>query len=252
MEKNFEKLVVANWKMNKNIDESLDFLNGILKSNYKQKHKLVICPPFTAIYAMKNLANSSNIDIGAQNCFWENKGAFTGEISPDMLSDLAVKYVILGHSERRNYFDESNEIVNKKIKKVLDCKMNTILCVGEDISHRNDNSAIDFVISQVKECLYGISESEIKNIIIAYEPIWAIGTGKTISPSDANEMCLNIRNYIEKKYNHDIASNIKLLYGGSLNTDNYKDFFSMENINGALIGGASLKYENIIKIISEN
>lgn len=250
MSRKIEKLIVANWKMNKNVEESLEFLRGISENVCNTKHKLVICPPFTSIYAMKKESEVMNVDLGAQNCFWEGKGAFTGEISPSTLASLGVKYVIVGHSERRNYFDENNEIVNKKINQILENRIKAILCVGEDIGHREENSATEFVINQVKECLCGIKKCDVQNIIIAYEPIWAIGTGKTVSPKDADDMCLSIRKFIAKKYDEEIASKIQLLYGGSLNTENYKEFLSMENINGALIGGASLKFENIVKIIS--
>lgn len=245
-----KKIIVANWKMNKNVEESLDFLKDILNKNINLKYNLVICPSFMSIYPMKKLLELSDISIGAQNCFWEDQGAFTGEISPFMLSSVGVKYVILGHSERRSYFCESNSIVNKKIVKVLENKMKVILCVGEDIQTRNNNVTNDFIINQVEECLCGVSKDNMYNIIIAYEPIWAIGTGKAISAIEADEVCLNIRKFIEKKYNHDVASNIKLLYGGSLNENNFRDFLSMKNINGALIGNASLKSENIIRIMS--
>ena len=243
-------MIVANWKMNKTADESIEFIDSLKSEILNFKNEVVICPPFTSLYALKSLAEKYNFKLGAQNCFWEDKGAFTGEISASMLSLLGCEYVILGHSERRKYFSEDDEIINKKINIAIENKLKPILCVGESISQREEGIEKEFVTGQLKDCLIAVSSADMKEIIIAYEPIWSIGSGKAISPSDAEEMCSNIRNFLARKYDDNIASKVKILYGGSLNEKNCGEIFKMENINGGLIGGASLKKESFGKILS--
>lgn len=245
-----EKLIIANWKMNKNIHETKNFAERVGKIISESSQKVVICPPFISLYLLKKYADTFGFELGAQNCFWENSGAFTGEVSPSMLSDLGVKYVILGHSERRNYFDETNELINKKIGVALQNKLIPILCVGESLGVRESGNAKDFVLSQLVDCLCGVGRNEIKNIVIAYEPIWSIGTGRASKPEDAEEMCMNIRNFISSKYDETAASEVKILYGGSLSDKNAKKFFEMESIDGGLIGGASLDAEKFVNIIN--
>lgn len=244
-----KKLIVANWKMNKNPEESKNFIESLKNEILNTEFDLVICPPFTSIYAIKSLAEKFHFDLGAQNCFFEEKGAFTGEISPLMIADLGAKYVILGHSERRNYFNEDNKIINKKLIKAIQNKITPIVCVGEDIVCRKENKAYDFISNQLEECFCGIKNTDYKSLIVAYEPIWSIGTGITMKPEEADEICLFIKNFLFEKYGNDLFSKTKVLYGGSLNENNSRDFLSMENIDGGLIGGASLKKESFAKII---
>lgn len=245
-----EKLIVANWKMNKNVQKTKEFAEIVGTEVLKSKNKIVICPPFTSLYVLKTYADIFGFEVGAQNCFWENSGAFTGEVSPSMLSDLGCKYVILGHSERRNYFDETNELINKKIAIAIENNLIPIVCVGESSSSRENGSAIDFVLSQLVDCFCGVIANQMKRIVIAYEPIWSIGTGKAMNPQQAQEMCSSIRKFILKKYDEKTASEVKILYGGSVTPENSKNFFEMQDIDGGLIGGASLDAEKFVDIIS--
>ncbi len=244
-----KKLIVANWKMNKNPEQSKNFVESLKNEILNTDFDLVICPPFTSIYAIKSYAEEYHFDLGAQNCFWEEKGAFTGEISPSMIYDLGAKYVILGHSERRNYFNENDTIINKKLIKVFENKIIPILCVGEDVIHRKENKAYDFVSNQLEKCFYGVKITDFENLIVAYEPVWSIGTGITMKPEEADKMCLFIKNFLFEKYGKNLSTKVKILYGGSLNENNSRDFLNMKNIDGGLIGGASLKKESFAKII---
>lgn len=237
--------------MNKTVQETIDFFDTLNSNALNCNYKIVVCPAFTSLHIAKEKTLHSKISIGAQNCFWEDKGAFTGEISAHMLASLGVEYVIVGHSERRNYFLEDNEIVNKKINSVLQNNMKAVLCLGEGIDSRLEGNAVEFVISQLKECLYGIRENSMKNIIIAYEPVWSIGTGKAINPEDAEEICVHIRKFLSKKYNDTIANETLILYGGSLNSQNIENFLQLENINGGLIGGASLNATQFLELIKQ-
>ena len=241
------KLIVANFKMNQTPSETSEYISKILNLEKNFKSGVIICPPFTSIYLFTEKLKNSKIKIGAQNCFFKDCGAYTGEISPKMLKDSGVQYVILGHSERRTYFNESNEIINQKIKAAIANGLSVIFCVGENETERNKNIQNEIIINQIKESLKGIDNQEIKNIIIAYEPVWAIGTGKAISPIEADNMCKFIKDFINKNYNY---NQTKVLYGGSVKNENAKDLFKIPNIDGALIGGASLDADEFAKIIS--
>lgn len=243
------KIIIANWKMNKNLNQAEKFVKNLAKEISKSEYKIVICPDFTSMYSLNKYSSEYNFEVGSQNCFWEEKGAFTGEVSALMLKNAGVKYVILGHSERRKYFSESNEIINKKIKICLENDLIPIVCVGEDINLRQLNQELLFVNRQILECLEGISNENIKKIIVAYEPLWSIGTGKTISLLQAEEMVLNIRDFISKKYDKSLKNEIKVLYGGSVNPENSKNFLSLDSLSGLLIGGASLDEQKFSKII---
>jgi triosephosphate isomerase len=243
------KMIVAgNWKMNKTSAEAVEI---ILKLNELiadvKGVEVIIGPPFTALSEAIKIAGK--VKLAAQNMHWEEKGAFTGEISPTMLTDLGIDYVILGHSERRAYFGETNEIINKKIKSALIHGLNPILCVGEKLEDRENGNTENVVEDHVKGGLEGITKEQMKNIVIAYEPVWAIGTGKTATPEQAEEVHAFIRRILTEIYDAEIANNTTILYGGSVKPANSKALFSKENIDGGLVGGASLKADDFSIII---
>lgn len=243
-------LIVGNWKMNKTVSEAIEFVK-ILKNTISDvtNIEILICPPFTALHAVNNETRGSNISLGAQNLFWESKGAFTGEISPTMIKDIGCSYVIIGHSERRQYFAETNKIINKKIKTAFVTTLIPILCVGETFKEREDNVAFKIIEKQVRESLCGLTLEQASSIVIAYEPVWAIGTGETSSPEQAQEMHCFIRKIYEKIYGKNVADKVRILYGGSINPNNVLDLMKKPDINGGLVGGASLKVESFIKLI---
>ena len=250
--------IAGNWKMNLNHNEAIKFIEDIsYKFENKNDIRIAVCPSFTSlrssIIALEDeiLKNPKmKIKIGAQNMYFEENGAFTGEISPAMLKTLGVEYVIIGHSERRELFGEVDESVNKKLKAAFNHDIKPILCVGETLQTREAGNAFDFTLMQIQKDLHGISETEMSSITIAYEPIWAIGTGKNATPQDANEMCLAIRNEVKRLFNPKIAENLIIQYGGSVKPSNIKDLMSMPDIDGALVGGASIKVEDFLAIIN--
>lgn len=245
-----KRIIAANWKMNKNLSDSKNFFKKFfsLKTNFSDD--IIICPPLINLsYLCDNFKNNS-IKFGAQNCYCEDSGAFTGEVSASMIKNIGADYVIVGHSERRIYFGEDNLMINKKVSAALKNGLKVILCVGEDLSQREQKKESEVVLLQIKEALEGVKKEDIQNIIIAYEPIWAIGTGKTIFPQQADLMCKNIKEFIKKTYK--TSSEIKVLYGGSLKSSNASDFFKIQNVDGGLIGGASLNPEEFMKIIIES
>ena len=248
-------IIAGNWKMNTTINESIDISKNIVSSVNKiskLKSNIIICPPFTNIYCVANEAKNSinnNVFIGAQNCYFEAKGAFTGEISIDMLKSLGCKYIIVGHSERRAYFKETNSDINKKIKSIIGNNLNTILCIGETLEQREKGIMFDVLRQQLDECLMDIAENNMKDIIIAYEPIWAIGTGVSASTNEIDEAHNWLRSYFLEKYSN-LGKEIYLLYGGSLNDKNAPEILAIENVNGGLIGSASLSPEKFISIIN--
>ena len=246
-----KKIIAGNWKMNKTNSDAAKFISeNFLNINLSDNVELVFCVPYPALCRVNNALKmaQSKIYVGAQNMHWQDNGAYTGEISADMLLDVGVKYVILGHSERREYFLETNEIINKKAKKALEKGLTPIVCVGESLEIREKGEAIEFVRSQIQEVFNGITADDAKKIVVAYEPIWAIGTGKTASKEQAEEICKDIREQLSKLYSDNISQEIIIQYGGSVTPDNAKELFSMPNIDGALVGGASLK-PDFIKII---
>jgi len=247
-------LIAGNWKMNNNIEESLKLVETLisLTATINNSVNILVCPPFTALYPIKQLLNGSNIKLGAQNMHFENFGAYTGEISAKMLEDIGVEYVIIGHSERRQYFNESDETVNKKLKTAIKYGIKPILCVGETLEQR-ENSEEEFTVKkQIVSDLLGITPEDAMKIAIAYEPIWAIGTGLTATSAQANEMASFIRNTIEELYTTEISQNIIIQYGGSVNGGNASEIMNQSDIDGALVGGASLKAEEFIKIINNS
>src|SRR3989338_7813690 len=242
-------LIAANWKMNKDIKEAVSFVKDFKKLVKNAKNiDIAICPPFTLLFELNELLKNSGIKLGAQNMHFEEKGAYTGEISPLMLKDAGCEYVILGHSERRQYFKETDDLINEKVKSALKNKLKPILCIGETLQQRNNNKTIEIIENQLMNCLNNINENEIKNIAIAYEPVWAIGTGKNATPEQAEEVHKFIRNLLLKVYNKKISDNARIIYGGSVKPENIKDLMAMKNINGALVGGASLEPESFAQI----
>ncbi len=245
------KVIAGNWKMNMLPNEAMSFINELEPNVKNAKCEIILCVPYTDLFYSLLTAQNTNIKIGAQNMHWEESGAYTGEVSPNMLKCINVEYVIIGHSERRQYFAETNETVNKKIKSALKHELIPILCVGETAIQREKGIQEEVIKEQIKKALSEISQDDAKKIIIAYEPIWAIGTGKVATKEDANNMLKCIRKEIENLYSVDIAQNISLLYGGSVKKENAKELFSTSDIDGALIGGASLKVEEFNEIIKQ-
>ena len=245
------KVIAGNWKMNMLPNESMSFINELEPNVKNAKCEIILCVPYTDLFYSLLTAQNTNIKIGAQNMHWEESGAYTGEVSPNMLKCINVEYVIIGHSERRQYFAETNETVNKKIKSALKHELIPILCVGETAIQREKGIQEEVIKEQIKKALSEISQDDAKKIIIAYEPIWAIGTGNVATKEDANNMLKCIRKEIENLYSVDVAQNISLLYGGSVKKENAKELFSTSDIDGALIGGASLKVEEFNEIIKQ-
>ena len=245
--------IAGNWKMNLTHMEAIQFIQD-LGYEFKNKNNIdvCICPPFTALRSVKNIidADKLSIKIGAQNMHWEESGAFTGEISPLMLATLGMDYVIIGHSERREYFSETNDIVNKKVKSAFMHNLKPIMCVGESLAIRESGKAQEFVLGQVTECLKDIDVKNIFDLTIAYEPIWAIGTGKNATSNDANDMCSAIRKKVADLYNNSAAELLRIQYGGSVKPSNITELMSMPDIDGALVGGASIKVEDFAAIIN--
>ena len=245
--------IAGNWKMNLTHLEAIQFIQD-LGYEFKNKNNIdvCICPPFTALRSVKNIIDTDklSIKIGAQNMHWEESGAFTGEISPLMIAALGMDYVIIGHSERREYFFETNDIVNKKVKIAFKHSLKPIMCVGESLAIRESGKAKEFVLGQVTECLKDMDIKNIFDLTIAYEPIWAIGTGKNATSSDANDMCSAIRNKVADLYNNSAAELLRIQYGGSVKPSNITELMAMPDIDGALVGGASIKVEDFTAIIN--
>ena len=251
MNKQLRKAIIAgNWKMNKTPEEAKTLINDMKPLVKDANCDVVICVPFVDLCVALAETKGTNIKVGAENCHWEKSGAFTGEVSADMLKSLGVSHVIIGHSERRTYFGETDITVNKRIRAALDAGLTVILCVGETLEQREQNITNELVAMQTKIALNGVSPEELPRIIIAYEPIWAIGTGKTATSEQANEVCHIIRNVLEEMYNKVLADSTSIQYGGSMNANNATDLLAQPDIDGGLIGGASLKANDFAKIVS--
>lgn len=243
------KFIAGNWKMNKNKQEALAYLEDfILFVKDVKDVDIVLAVPFTLLETVSEKCKNTNIKVCAQNLSYEEKGAFTGEVSANMIKDFA-EYVIIGHSERRKYFNETNDVLNKKINLGLKNNLKIIYCVGETLEQRNNYETNKIIETQIREGLSGLNQDQIKKIIIAYEPVWAIGTGNTASPKQADEVHEFIRTLISELYDQDIADNIRIIYGGSVNPENASEILVMGNINGCLPGGASLDPGKLSKII---
>jgi len=244
-------LIIANWKCNPTTLQGAKKLFDLVKNGLRgiKNAEVIICPPFTFLSNLK--IQDLAFKLGAQNCFYEEKGAFTGEISPPMLKSLGCQYVILGHSERRRYFSESDETINKKLKVAIKAKLKPIFCIGESQEGRKRNKTQTVLKRQIEKGLKGIKEKEIKNIILAYEPVWAVGTGKACLPNEAKIVSLFLRKIITRNYSSAISKKLPILYGGSVNSENAKDYIFKAGMSGLLIGGASLNAKEFVKIVKE-
>lgn len=232
-------LAAGNWKMNKTASEASEFIKELTESVKGTKNDVLICVPFTNLETAVRLTEGTNIKVGAQNMDYHDSGAYTGEVSADMLLDAGVKYVVIGHSERREYYNETDKTVNLKVLKALEKGITPVLCCGESLEQREGGITFDWVRMQIKLALAGVED--VTKVVIAYEPIWAIGTGKTATSEQAEEVCKAIRECVAQLYGKDKAENTTILYGGSVNAKNAEELFAMENIDGGLVGGASLK-----------
>ena len=250
MNKALRKVVIAgNWKMNKTPAEAKELISAIAPLVKDAGCDVVACTPFVDLSAAQEVAQGTNIQIGAENCHWEVSGAYTGEISAQMLTSMGVNIVIIGHSERRQYFGETDITVQKRVRAALDAGMTVILCVGETLEQREQGITSELVSMQTKIALGGVSEEELKRVIIAYEPVWAIGTGKTATAQQANEVCHTIRECIASVYSQAAADGITIQYGGSMNAGNAAELLAQPDVDGGLIGGASLKPNDFATIV---
>ncbi len=244
------KIIAGNWKMNNDLNETRNLISNLVKSLTNNENcDIIICPPFTSLTEAGISIQNTPIKLGAQNMYFENDGAYTGEISAGMLKSTGCEYVILGHSERRAIFNESDSLINKKIKKAISSGLKPIFCVGETLEQREKEITNDVIKTQVTGGLKDVSNDEIKHLIVAYEPVWAIGTGRNATPAQAQEVHKFIRSLIKEKYSEDIADNLIIQYGGSVKPENAKDLLSQKDIDGALVGGASLKADSFLGII---
>ncbi|MCX5715679.1 MAG: triose-phosphate isomerase [Candidatus Omnitrophica bacterium] len=245
-------IIAGNWKLNKTIPEAIELVNGLKRNLYKIENvDTIVCPPFTALSSIAEIILSSNIKLGAQDLFWEEKGAFTGEVSGPMLKDAGCSFVIIGHSERRQYFAETNETVNKKLKAALKAGLTPIVCVGEKLAERESGKTFDVVKDHVVSGFKEIGDADARKCIIAYEPVWAIGTGKTATPEQAQEVHEFIRNLFSKLYSSQTASLIRIQYGGSVTPENIAALMAKPDLDGALVGGASLKPDSFSELIKK-
>lgn len=249
MVKSKEFIIAANWKMNKNLKEVILFIEELKKLQYSRKNKLILFPPFPYVILLRELLRGTEISYGFQNIHWEASGAFTGEVSPVMAADLNCEFVIIGHSERRSIFSETEDMVKKKICSAFDHNITPILCVGENSEERRENRFKDEIRQQLYSALGDIDFKRIRKLMIAYEPVWAIGTGLNASPGQIKEIHAYIKSILSGLFGEETAKDIPVLYGGSVNTKNVKDIAAVENVSGFLVGGASLQFEQFSQII---
>ena len=244
------KVIAGNWKMNMLPNEAMKFIEDLAPLVKDTQNEVILCVPYTDLFYALLTVQGTNIKIGAQNMHFEEKGAYTGEISAKMLKSINVEYVIIGHSERRQYFNETDESVNKKVKAAFANGLKPIVCVGETLEQREANKTAEIITKQTELALKGLTEEQVKETIIAYEPIWAIGTGKTATSDDANNSIKDIRNKIAEIYGQNVANGVIIQYGGSVKSKNAKELFTMSDIDGGLVGGASLDPEEFSKIVN--
>ena len=242
-------IIAGNWKMHKTIAEALEFVNEVKDRVNNDKVEAVICAPFTLLKDLKQATKGTNIKIGAQNMHFEEKGAFTGEISPLMLKELDMDYVVIGHSERRQYFNETDETVNKKVLKALEVGIDPILCVGETLEEREAGNTKDVCKVQVEKALENVSKEDLAKVVIAYEPVWAIGTGKTATSEDANDVIAYIREVVANLYG-ELANEVRIQYGGSVKPSNVAEIMNQSDIDGALVGGAILEANDYVELVN--
>jgi len=247
-------IIAGNWKMYKTIAEAIELANGLKREFFKLDFAavdVVLCPAFTALSEVAEVLTETGIGLGAQDVYWQEEGAFTGEVSPAMLKDAGAQFVIIGHSERRQFFAESNETVNKKIKAVLKSGLTPIVCVGENLQEREANKTFKVIQDHINNGLVDISASDTLNLVIAYEPVWAIGTGKTATSAQAQEAHKFIRDLLKKNYGQDVADSVRIQYGGSVKPENITELMSQPDVDGALVGGASLKVDSFSVIVTK-
>ncbi|MFR5682919.1 MAG: triose-phosphate isomerase [Clostridia bacterium] len=244
------KVIAGNWKMNMLPNEAMACIEELAKLVKDTNHEVILCVPYTDLFYSLLTAQGTNIKIGAQNMHYEESGAYTGEVSANMLKCIGVEYVIIGHSERRQYFAETDETVNKKIKTALKHELKPIVCVGETLPQKEAGKAVEVITTQTRLALEGLEKEQVKKVIIAYEPIWAIGTGKTATAEDANNSIREIRKEVAKNFGEEIAQEVIIQYGGSVKAQNSKELFTMSDIDGGLVGGASLNAEEFGKIVN--
>jgi len=245
--------IAGNWKMNKTSKEAVELVNSFKRELIDfEEADIAVCPPYIALADVSDLLVDSSIKLGAQNLYWEEKGAFTGEISPLMLKDIGCDFVIIGHSERRKYFSETDENVNKRIKAALGVGLLPIFCIGETLEEREDQKTIDVVKNQLQGGLRDIGDDDLSKITIAYEPVWAIGTGKTATPQQAQEIHSFIRGWLGENYSQALSENIRILYGGSVKPSNVGELMQGQDIDGSLVGGASLESESFTQIVKNS
>ena len=243
-------LMAANWKMHFTVDEAVALVDELNKGiNRFDDREVVVAPPFTALAGVASALAASPIKLAGQNCYWEPQGAYTGEISPPMLRDLGCEYVIIGHSERRQYFGETDESVNRKIVALLEVDLGSIFCIGETLEERQAGKTLDVLAKQLKGGLEGLNEEQAGKLVLAYEPVWAIGTGHTATPEQAQEAHAFVRDNLAKRFNNAVANHMRILYGGSVKPDNVDELMAQADIDGALVGGASLKAASFTRIV---
>lgn len=246
-------IIAGNWKLNKNIKEAVELVTELRGKCAKiNKVDVVVCPVFTALSKVSDVLKGTNIGLGAQDLYWQDSGAFTGEVSAPLLKDTGCQYVIIGHSERRQFFAETNETVNNKTKAALAHGLIPIVCVGENLAEREGGKTFDVVKDHVENSLKGFTAEEMVKIVVAYEPVWAIGTGKTATPAQAQEVHAFIRKLLEKMYNKAVAESVRIQYGGSVKAENAKELIGQPDIDGALVGGASLKADSFMGIVENS
>ena len=244
------KVIAGNWKMNMLPNEAIDYIQAFEPLVKDAKAEVILCVPYTDLFYCLMNVQGTNIKIGAQNMYFAENGAYTGEVSGKMLKSIGVEYVIIGHSERRQYFNETDESVNKKIKAAFENELKPIVCVGETLEEREAGKTVEIITNQTRLALEGLTKEQVKNTIIAYEPIWAIGTGKTATSEDANNSIISIREEIKNIYGEDVSEAVIIQYGGSVKSSNAKELFSTSDIDGGLVGGASLKPDEFSKIVN--
>ena len=243
-------IIAGNWKMNKTIKESIEFAKELKEIQLDKNIEAVICPPYTALGELAKFFANTSVAIGAQNVHYEDSGAFTGEVSAPMLKEIGVTYVIIGHSERREYFGETDHMVNQKLLKALEANLTPIVCVGESLDQREAGITEKVIKAQMEAAFKDVKIEDIKDIVVAYEPVWAIGTGKTATKEEANQVCGFIRSLIGDLYSKDEAEKIRIQYGGSVKPSNIKELMAEKDIDGALIGGASLKADEFASMVN--
>ncbi|MBM3462636.1 MAG: triose-phosphate isomerase [Armatimonadetes bacterium] len=246
-------LLAGNWKMHKTQREALDLVEGLLEARgWERDREVLVCPPFTALYVVAQRLHNTSLKLGCQNVHWETRGALTGEVSPVMARDAKCDYVIIGHSERRQHFGETDANCHRKVAAVLEHGMRPILCCGETLEERENGQTREKVATQVRAALHNIHVSDGNDLVIAYEPIWAIGTGKNDTPEEANKTIAMIRGLLAEQFGEGMARRLRILYGGSVKPDNIDGFMSQPDIDGALVGGASLEAESFLRIVHFN